>query len=315
MLFPRLSSLIRPLKLAPLALAPLALTLGTALPATAAETFKSPDIVVLGDSQIPFGSGPVFLDFFENFEQHCPPTPAQTQDLQALGEGRVAVIGVRSTSLHSWVARRGNLKGSICNVDPKWKANAGVFGVINQTKNKYAQMGRGSQYQFCKKGKSPFEAMFAPDYYKPKLLMMSFLGNATSRWANSREKALDDVTRMLDQIPAGTPCVFMTTAPAYSKKIVNRRLKAQENIKWAFDQVGAACSFIEGATPATVKANQGNAKFFRRNKSGRVKDPFHPNERAAKAFFATQNPQLCEAVYTQIKHTGPMPVTKLATVR
>lgn len=287
----------------------------TVQPAMAGEKFNSPDIVVLGDSQIPFGSGPVFLDFFENFETHCPPTASQKQDLVALGEAKVAVIGVRSTSLHSWVARKGARKGSICDVDPKWKANAGVYGVINKTKNKYAQMGRGAQYQFCEKGKSPFEAMFAQDYYAPKLLMMSFLGNATSRWANSRDKALEDVTQMLDQIPHGTPCVFMTTAPAYSKKVVNRRLKAQENIKWAFEQVGASCSFIEGATPATVKANLGNARHFRRNKSGRVKDPFHPNERAAKAFFATQNPQLCEAVYTQIKTTAPMPETKLATIR
>jgi len=299
-------------------LRPLALSLAVlSAPAAQADGFVSPDIVILGDSQIPFGSGPVFLEFFENIKSHCPPTPQQSRDLTTLGDMKVAVIGVRSTSLHSWVARKGRLKGSICDVDPKWKANAGVFGVINPTANKYAQMGRGKPYQFCRKGQSPFEAMFAPDYYKPKLLLMSFLGNATSRWGKSREKALEDVTRMMEQIPAGTPCIFMTTAPAYSKKIVDRRLKAQANIKWAFEKAGASCTFIEGATADTVKANQGNAKFFRRTKSGRVKDPFHPNERAAKQFFHTQMGSICNAIYTQIDGKGAdvMPVTKMANIR
>lgn len=270
-----------------------------------ADDFVSPDIVILGDSQIPFGSGPVFLDFFENIKAHCPPTEEQKQALTQLGQMNVAVIGVRSTSLHSWTARTGGAKGAICDVDPKWKVNAGTYGFINRTGNKYAQIGRGRPYQFCKKGKSAFEAMFAPDYYQPKLLLMSFLGNATSRWGGSREKALADVNAMMEQIPEGTPCIFMTTAPAYSKKITQRRLKAQANIKWAFEEAGAACTFIEGANERTVAANQGNKKFFRLNKSGRVKDPFHPNERAAKNFFAIEMDNICNAIYTEIVDAMP----------
>ncbi|WP_432816755.1 SGNH/GDSL hydrolase family protein [Sulfitobacter sp. JB4-11] len=265
-----------------------------------AEDFVSPDIVILGDSQIPFGSGPVFLEFFENIKAHCPPTPQQQRDLKKLGDMTVAVIGVRSTSLHSWTARKGGGKGSICNVDKKWKANAGAFGFINRSSHKYVQIGRGKPYQFCKPGKSAFEAMFAPGYYQPRLLLMSFLGNATKRWGESPEKALDDVRKTMAQIPEGTPCIFMTTAPAYSEKIVKRRLKAQASIKWAFEEANAACTFIEGATPATVAANQGNKHYFRLNKSGRVKDPFHPNEKAAKNFFAIEMDTICTAIYDEI---------------
>jgi hypothetical protein len=265
-----------------------------------AEPFVSPDILVLGDSQIPFGSGPVFLDFFENLKSHCPPKPAQEAALAHIDDMKVAVIGVRSTSIQSWTARSGGNKGAICTVDKKWKVNAGTFGFINRTGNKYQQMGRGKPYQFCQKGKSAFEAMFRPDYYRPKLLLMSFLGNSTKRWANNREDALADVEKLMSQIPEGTPCIFMTTAPPYSKKIVDRRLKAQTNIKWAFEQTPRSCTFIEGATPETIAANKGNKRHFRRNKSGRVKDPFHPNERAAKNFMKLEMASICEAIYSEI---------------
>ena len=251
-------------------LTPFFMLLLASLPARA-DPFVSPDIVILGDSQIPFGSGPAFLEFFENIKSHCPPTAAQKADLQKLGAMQVAVIGVRSTALQHWTARKGRAKGAICNVDKKWKANAGTFGIINRTSHRYVQIGQGRPYQFCKKGKSAFEAMFAPDYYKPRLLLMSFLGNATKRWGNNPDKALEDVRATMSQIPPGTPCIFMTTAPAYSEKIVKRRLKAQANIKWAFEQTGAACTFIEGATPATVAANQGNKKFFRLKPGGAVR--------------------------------------------
>lgn len=283
----------------PLALT-LALSLVTAPQIATAEEFVSPDILILGDSQIPFGSGPVFLDFFQNIKTHCAPTPAQQRDLDRLDDTKVAVIGVRSTSLHSWTARSGKAKGAVCDVDPKWKVNAGTFGYINRTGNKYAQIGHGEPYQFCEKGQSPFEAMFAPDYYAPKLLLMSFLGNSTSRWGGSREKALEDVQNMMAQVPAGTPCIFMTTSPSYSKKVTDKRLKAQENVKWAFEVAGASCTFVEGSTERTIAANQGNSSHFRRTKSGKVKDIYHPNERAARKFFSAEMDNICNAIFTQI---------------
>lgn len=279
-----------------------------AAPIAQAEPFVSPDILVLGDSQIPFGAGPVLLDFFENLQSHCPPKPEHEAALKHIDDMKVAVIGVRSTSIQSWTARSGRAKGAICTVDKKWKVNAGTFGFINRTGNKYKQMGRGKPYQFCQKGKSAFEAMFRPDYYKPKLLLMSFLGNSTTRWANDRNKALADVEKLMSQVPEGTPCIFMTTAPPYSKKLVDRRLKAQTNIKWAFEQTPGSCTFIEGATPKTIAANKGNKKHFRRTKSGRVKDPFHPNQRAARNFMKLEMANICHAIYDELK-----PLAKVST--
>jgi hypothetical protein len=265
-----------------------------------AEEFRSPDIVVLGDSQLSFGSGPVFLDFFQNIESHCQPDARQARDLEQLGDKSVAVIGVRSTSLRSWVARKGRAKGRVCDVDKKWRVNAGTFGSVNTTKNKYVQIGQGKQYQFCKHGQSPFEAMFADEYYKPKLLIMSFLGNSAKRWATDKEAAFKDVADTMAQLPEGMPCIFMTSAPSYHKKTVDLRLKAQQNIKAAFKQSGSRCSFVEGFTPETIAANQGNKLYFRRNSSGKVKDPFHPNEKAAKNFFMVRTNDICEAVYGQL---------------
>ena len=237
--------------------------------------FVSPTILILGDSQIPFGSGPVFLEFFENIESHCPPTPEQSKNLAVLADMKVAVIGVRSTSLPSWTSTMGRAKGAICDVDPKWHVNAGTYGFINTTGNKYKQIGKGDNYQFCAKGKSAFQTMFRPDYYDPKLILLSFLGNSAKTWANSYEAALEDVQKMNAQLPEGTPCIFMTTAPSYSKKITDLRIRAQANLERAFVESDSQCSFVKGATPETVAANQGNRHYFRVNKAGKVKDPYH----------------------------------------
>ncbi|MEP2890591.1 SGNH/GDSL hydrolase family protein [Tateyamaria sp.] len=284
------------------------LTLAT-LMTTAANAqdsgFESPTILILGDSQISFGSGPVFLEFFENIKSHCPPSPKQAENLEVLADMKVAVIGVRSTSLPSWTSTMGRAKGAICDVDPKWQVNAGTYGFINTTGNKYKQIGRGDNYQFCAKDQSAFEVMFRPDYYDPKLILLSFLGNSAKTWANSYDAALRDVQKMNAQLPAGTPCIFMTTAPSYSKKITDLRIKAQGNLERAFAETGSQCSFIRGATPETVAANQGNRHFFRVNKAGKVKDPYHPNTKAAENFFMIAMDDICTAVYDQIDAAMP----------
>ncbi len=267
--------------------------------------FVSPEILILGDSQISFGSGPAFLEFFTDIKQHCNPNETQLRNLDRLGKMRVGVIGVRSTSIHSWVARSGRAKDTICKEDKKWRVNAGTYGFVNMTDNKYVQIGKGKEYQFCAPNKSAFEHMFRPDYYQPRLLLMSFLGNSAKRWAESEEKAVADVNKMMEQLPEDLPCIFMTTAPAFSKRIVDLRLKAQKNLMSAFEKTGARCTFVPGSTPETVAANQGNKNFFRLNKRGMVKDPYHPNKRAAKNFFALEMDGICNAIFDQIEDAMP----------
>ncbi len=271
-----------------------------------ADDFLSPDILILGDSQIPFGSGPAFLDFFTNIHEHCAASPEQSIELEKLGETRVAVIGVRSTSLPSWLARSGPAKGAICDVDKNWRVNAGTYGFINTTGNKYVQIGQGAPYQFCAPGRSAFEEMFRDDYYDPKLTLMTFLGNSARRWAESLEDTVADVERMTSQLPPDMGCIFMTTQPAYKEEIVQLRLRAQENLQKAFEITGSQCSFVPGATEATVEMYQGNANYFRLNSRGRVKDPFHPNEAAARNFFALEMDSICTAIFDQLEDLPPI---------
>ncbi len=262
------------------------------LAAKAEDSFKSPDILVLGDSQLSFGAGPAFVDFLTMLEKNCGTTG--TNDLS------VGVIGVRSTSLATWVAKSGRAKAPICNVDPKWRVNAGAYGSVNRSGNQFVQIGQGTPYQFCKKGKSAFEAMFENNYYTPRLVILFFLGNAAERWAGSAQTTLQDVRETLRQIPRTVPCIFMTTAPPYGQKLLNLRLDAQANLQKAFASVGGRCTFIPAITDTTIAANLGRKESFRRHKSGKVKDPYHPTEAAAGKFLKLSRGKLCKAIVSKL---------------
>lgn len=268
--------------------------------ASRAEGFKSPDILILGDSQLTFGMGRAFHDFFKNIKTHCSPTSTQKRNLKKLGSMSVNVIGVRSSSLQTWSARGGKAKAKMCKVDPNWKINARVYGGRGQNKGIYVQIGEGAAYNFCQRRKSAFEAMFSEDYYNPKLLIMSFLGNSDKRWAENKAKAKRDIQKTMQQLPPNLPCIFMTTAPVFKKKTIDLRLRAQKNAKEAFRETGSRCTFIEGLTPNTVGASLGNKKHFRLNESGSVKDPFHPNKAAARNFFSIKKKNICNAIFNQL---------------
>jgi hypothetical protein len=255
-----------------------------------AEVQGSPDILVLGDSQLSFGAGVAFVELFGTMRGEC-----------GLGQdATVGVIGVRSSTLQSWTSTGSSAKSAICDVDPKWKVNAGAYGTLSQGENPYVQIGRGEQFQFCTPERSPLEAVFHDGYYRPKLVLMFLMGNATDRWADSPEAALQDVRSFLADLPKGQPCIFMTSAPPYGEKSVRQRQKAQDNIEAAFAKAGAQCSFVPGFTAETVAENMGNAANFRRKPSGKVKDPYHPTEAAARKFMALQRGALCKAVADQL---------------
>jgi hypothetical protein len=263
----------------------------TFCPITAqAEAQGSPDVLVLGDSQLSFGAGKAFVALFQDLRGRC----GLAQD------ATVGVIGVRSSTLVAWTSQRASAKGAICDVDAKWKVNAGVYGTLSQGESPYVQIGRGDQFQFCTPDRSPLEAVFHDGYYRPQLLIMFLMGNATERWADSPEAALQDVRAFLADLPDGQPCIFMTSAPPFGEKSVRLRQKAQDNIEAAFAKAGGQCSFVPGFTAETVAENMGNAANFRRNASGRVKDPFHPTEAAAERFMALQRDALCQAVAAQL---------------
>jgi hypothetical protein len=269
---------------------------------TASEQLETPDILILGDSQIAFGAGPAYLDFFKNLKKHCPLATLKSQNIDPINTAKVGVIGVRSAALRSWVTRSDLTKNAVCRVDPKWNVNAGTYGVINPHSEKYVQIGQGVQYQFCQKGKAPFEALFSGGYYNPKLLVLSYLGNSATEWAKSPKAALSDVRQTMRHLPKNLPCVFMTTLPTYTQKSIDVRLTAQENLELAFDATGNRCSFVQGLTVETIAESLGNKRNFKRKKNGKVRDPFHPKPRAARKFFSIEKDKICAAVHLQLKH-------------
>jgi hypothetical protein len=255
-----------------------------------AEVRGSPDILVLGDSQLSFGAGVAFVELFGAIRGDCGLAEDAT----------VGVIGVRSSTLQSWTSAGKSAKSAICDVDPKWKVNAGVYGTLSKGENPYVQIGQGEQFQFCSPERSPLEAVFHDGYYRPDLVLMFLMGNATERWADSPEAALQDVRSFLADLPKGQPCIFMTSAPPYGERSVRQRQKAQDNIEAAFAKAGGQCSFVPGFTPETVAENMGNEANFRRKGSGKVKDPYHPTEAAARKFMALQRGAVCKAVAFQL---------------
>lgn len=255
-----------------------------------AEVAGSPDVLILGDSQLTFGSGVAFVDFFNDLAGSC--------GLDAVAT--VGVIGVRSSTLRAWTGQNRRARSAICDVDPTWHVNAGAYGTLSQGENPYIQIGRGAQFQFCQSGRSPLQAVFADNYYRPKLLVLFLLGNAAERWAGDPAAALADVQATMADLPDDQPCIFMTTAPTYGQSVVDMRQQAQENLQRAFEHSGRQCSFVAGITPDTIAANVGNAEHFRRRASGQVRDPFHPTEQAARAFLAIERPALCAAIQAQL---------------
>ncbi len=268
-----------------------------------AGKFKTPDVFLLGDSQFAFGAGPTFHDFFRNFADNCSGYGgdkwlAQYGDLLDVG-----VMGVRSTSIHSWVARNWNLKKFVCQPDPKWNVNARLYGWMNRANGTYVQLGRAPDFKICQPNRSALEVMFADPMNRPKLMVWFFTGNSVHRWANGRKQTRRDMQRLVAQLPREVACIIMTTVPTYRLKDNRLRLRAQIGIRRAIAETGSRCQFIPGYTVSSLKAFQGNRRYYRRYASGKVKDPYHPNEAGARAFLDLQRKALCTAA---IKALRPM---------
>jgi len=263
-------------------------------------SLQFPEILVLGDSQLSFGAGPVMLSFFKNIKKHCGSIIDQTPLLEMIEKKRTTLLGVRSTSLESWVTKKGRAWKAMCRKDKTWGVNASIWGFQQKRKTHYVQIGEGKKYQFCKKGKTPLEAMTMSGYYRPKLIMFYLLGNGAGRLAGNAKAATRDIERMIEQLPANTACIYMTTLPNYKKRINKTRLKAQAQIERAIAMHGNRCTFVRGMTQKVVAAIQGQSRYFRRKKSGKVKDPFHPDAAATKRVLALTSSALCRAVVDKL---------------
>jgi hypothetical protein len=282
-------------------LPPLLTALALALSPLQAHAQSNVDVLILGDSQISFGAGEAYLSFFKNLKQNCANSSLRKKDYAKLANRRTLAVGVRSTSLHSWTARSGASKDTICAVDKKYGVNAGAYGIRGNKDRKFIQIGKERGFGYCQPNQSPFETLFQNPNNTPKLLVLNFLGNAEKRWAESQSAADQDVRRTLQQIPEDVPCVILTTAPVFKKGTNDKRMTAQTRLIRATQKAGNRCQVVEGFTPQTRNAIEGKAQFFRRNKSGRVTDPHHPNTSATRQFTKIIAPKLCDAIGHALK--------------
>jgi hypothetical protein len=262
--------------------------------AKSANAIKPPEIFFLGDSHLSFGAGDVYLDFFRKFEKNCEPYETWSGHARSIAMRRFGLMGVKSTALHTWVSRRQSLRRMVCVPDPKWPVNARLYGFPHRRDGHYVQLGKDSSFPFCHKSSSPLEALLS--WSMPRLIVFYFTGNTIDRWANSERTAKRDTERLMQQLPKSTACVFMTTSPVYKRGHNKRRLRAQANIAAAMTQTGSRCQFLPMLTPATIKAIQGKAHYFRRHENGRVKDPYHPGKAAARKLVSLRKGPLCRAV-------------------
>lgn len=260
-----------------------------------------PDILVVGDSQISFGAGAGHLALFGNLARACGANPQERRFLDNLDAQSVAAIGVRSSSLNHWSARDADTKGVICDKDARFGVNAGTYGVTGPARS-YVQIGEGRPYEFCRPNQTPFEAMFREGYYRPKLVVLAFLGNSVDRWAD-HATATADLRASIAQIPEESACVVMSTAAAFDAEVNAKRQLAQRNLARAVATTGGRCSFAEALTPDLVASVTGNPDHFRTNEAGEVLDRFHPNTKGFERFFQSATPVICAAVFDQI---GPL---------
>ncbi|MGI9409118.1 MAG: hypothetical protein ACR2OV_03525 [Hyphomicrobiaceae bacterium] len=272
-------------------------SIGTA----SAQTFRSPDIFVLGDSQLAFGAGPAIFEFFQNFSENCSQYDNSDELTSDISMMRVGVMGVRSTSIHSWVSREWKYKKFVCQPDPKWQVNARLYGWPKRTDGTYVQLGRARGFRICKQKKSALEVMFKKSAPAPKLLLLFFTGNSVHRWANAHKLTVKDIRRLHQQMPASSACIIMTTVPTYRRKDNRLRMKSQIGLRRAIEAVGSRCIFIPGYNKKTVATFQNNRQYYRRRKSGSVKDPYHPNNPGARKFVALKRKGLCRATLNALR--------------
>ncbi len=269
---------------------------GLAINSTAsAGKFESPKILMLGDSQLSFGAGEVVVDFFQNLKANCEGIIDQKMLLEELQKMRTTLIGARSSSLQSWTTTDGWAYDRLCKKDKTWGVNASIWGHGRTEGVPYVQIGEHKDYKFCERGKTPMQVLLKQGY-NPDLLIFNILGNNAKRWANDPKLADVDVARFIKQTPAHIKCIYMTTLPIYTKRRNTQRFKAQKAIKAAFERAGNRCSFVGTLDKKTISLIQGQSKYFKRKKSGKVKDPFHPQKSAAKKVYNLKRKEICKAI-------------------
>lgn len=262
-----------------------------------AQQLKDASILVIGDSQILFRGGDAYVDYFTHLADECRmifPDPAESLDTHI--KGPVGVAGVRGASIDAWLSRGGPDKERICTPEASWPMNARGFGVLHKPDKKFVQIGDDPTYPLCEPGKSPVEALFQTAGIKPQLLVFSLLGSQSEFWARDRALADRDAENFAAQIPLGTPCIYMGTAPNFKTRLNVIRQRGQAHFFESLHHHGTTCQLVEGLTDQSIAALQGNKAFYKTNSEGIVRDGFHPNDAGIRTFLGTTTRSMCLAV-------------------
>ncbi len=258
-------------------------------------------ILVIGDSQISFGSGPVLEDFFNNLPLRCADAGLERVEAQRLQGATAGLIGVRATGLHMWLSHSAEGKKMLCEKDPTGLVNASVWGTARH-KAQWIQIGETPGFGYCRRGTSVLEALIGSEAEPPDLLVLHFMGLSAWRWSKI-DNVRTDFEHLADQLPPDMGCVVFTTAPGYTQKINGPRLAAQRHLDTVLGDGKGRCRYVPGLTTETVALIQGRPERFYRTPAGRVKDAFHPNEGAARAFLESRRRPLCRAIAAALPAT------------
>ena len=269
-----------------------------------AADMRPVDLIILGDSQLAFGSGPAMLGFFDQFSANCADTGLAPDRLKAVDAMSVGILGVRATGLRMWLSRTPKATRMICVRDPKGLSNASTYGGLRYRNSRWAQIGDSPHHQFCGNARSPLENIFAELPNTPKLVIFHFLGLSTFDWLD-RAKLKRDLSRLEEQLPDETACLFLTTIPTYSVRINRPRRRAQQALAGALAETGSRCGFVAGHTARTLRACEKNRAYFRKRRNGSVKDPYHADAAGARRFLDLRGPAICRGVTAAVSTPRP----------
>ena len=211
-----------------------------AIPASAKPgPVKSIDILVIGDSQISFGSGPALESFFAKFADRCAHTNVTKSTRHAIGAMTLGMVGVRSTGLTTWLARSKRGKRMMCvrDPDPRGLVNASVWGAMRRSQ-RWVQIGSHRGYRYCKPGQSTLRTMMQSFMMPPKLVIFHVMATDTNRW-HTPKRIKHDLERLEADLPKDTACLYFTTAPTYRKSVNKRRVLAQTMLGEAIRETGS----------------------------------------------------------------------------
>ena len=134
---------------------------------------------------------------------------------------------------------------------------------------------------------------------EPDVAVINFSANSAA-FRNSQEFR-ESIENLINQLPPGTPCIWMTNPPTSHRVVSNAVLEETQNkILEVLNDMGSAgkarCHFIPGITADSKRDFSLNSNYLARDK-------LHLSSRGARYWFnEIVKPDLCQNVQTLFNH-------------